>query len=60
MLNFIKRFFCIYCVIYFPFNLLKWCIKLVDLQRLKNLCIPGINPFVHDVLSLNVLLDLVY
>ena len=26
------------------FNLLMWCIKLIDLQILKNPCIPGINP----------------
>ena len=26
------------------FNLLMWCITLIDLQILKNPCIPGINP----------------
>ena len=26
------------------FNVLMWCITLIDLQILKNLCIPGIKP----------------
>ena len=29
---------------FFFFNLLMWCITLIDLQILKNPCIPGINP----------------
>ena len=36
---------CIEIVICFlSFNLLMWCISLVDLQILKNPCIPGIQP----------------
>ena len=26
------------------FNLLVWCITMIDLQMLKNLCLPGISP----------------
>ena len=29
---------------FFSFNLLIWCITLIDLHILKNPCIPGINP----------------
>ena len=29
---------------FFSFNLLMWCITLIDLRILKNPCIPGINP----------------
>ena len=36
---------CIEMIIWFLlFNLLIWCITLIDLQILKNPCIPGINP----------------
>ena len=28
----------------FIFGLLMWCITLIDLRILKNLCIPGIKP----------------
>ena len=47
VLNFVKSFFSasIEMIIWFLFlNLLMWCITLVDLCILKNLCIPGINP----------------
>ena len=30
-------------IIFLPFNLLIWCITLIDLQILKNPCIPGIK-----------------
>ena len=30
-------------IIFFSFNLLTWCITLIDLHVLKNPCIPGIN-----------------
>jgi len=30
------------------FNLLMWCITLIDLQVLKNPCIPGIKPTLHS------------
>ena len=29
---------------FLSFNLLMWCITLIDLQMLKNPCIPGIKP----------------
>ena len=29
---------------FLSFNLLIWCITLIDLHMLKNPCIPGINP----------------
>jgi len=29
---------------FLSFNLLMWCITLIDLQILKNPCIPGIKP----------------
>ena len=29
---------------FFPFSLLMWCVTLIDLQILKNPCLPGINP----------------
>ena len=36
---------CIEIIIWFlSFNLLIWCITLIDLHILKNPCIPGINP----------------
>ena len=46
VLNFVKGFFCIYWDYHmaFSFNLLIWCITLIDLSILKNPCIPGINP----------------
>ena len=46
MLNFIKSFFCIYWDDHMVFILqfVNWCITLIDLQILTNLCIPGINP----------------
>ena len=46
MLNFVKGFFCIYWDynMILSFNLLIWCIILIDLHILKNPCIPGINP----------------
>ena len=31
-------------LIFLSFNLLTWCITLIDLHILKNPCIPGINP----------------
>ena len=45
VLDFVKGFFCIYWDyhIAFSFNLLTWCITLIDLSILKNSCIPGIN-----------------
>ena len=46
MLNFSKAFFAsIEITIWFLFfNLLMWCITLIDLRILKNLCIPVIKP----------------
>ena len=46
VLNFVKSFFCIYWDyhIVFIFNLLIWCITLINLHILNNPCIPGINP----------------
>ena len=46
MLNFVKSLFCIYWddfMIFLFFNLLIWCITLIDLLILKHPCIPGIN-----------------
>ena len=45
VLNFVKGFFCIYWDYHMdlPFNLLIWCITLIDLHILKNPCIPEIN-----------------
>ena len=47
-LNFVKGFLCIYwdkhMFFFFFFNLLMWCITLIDLWILKNPCIPGIKP----------------
>ena len=46
MLNFVKGFLCI-CWnnhMTLSFSLLMWCITLIDLQILKNPCIPGIKP----------------
>jgi len=43
---------------FFSFSLLMWCITLIDLQILKNLCIPGIKAhlvMMHDFF--NMLLD---
>ena len=34
---------------FLSFNLLMWCITLIDLQMLKNPCIPGIKPTWSDV-----------
>ena len=46
MLNFVKGFLCIIEIIiwFWSFSLLMWCITLIDLQILKNPCIPGIKP----------------
>ena len=47
MLNFVKGFLYIYWdnhMFFFFFNLLMWCITLIDLWILKNPCIPGIKP----------------
>ena len=46
MLNFVKGFLCIYWdnISLLFFNLLMWCITLIDFQILKNPCIPGIKP----------------
>ena len=46
MFNFVKAFSAsIEIIIWFlSFNLLMWCITLIDLQILKNPCIPGIKP----------------
>ena len=46
MLNFVKGFLCIYWDIIWLlfFNLLMWCITLIDLRILKNPCISGIKP----------------
>ena len=44
MLNFVKRCFCIWMIIWFLFfNLLMLYITLTDLQILNHPCIPGIN-----------------
>ena len=46
VLNFIKSFFCIYwdgCMIFF-LQWLMWCITMINLKILRNLCIPEINP----------------
>ena len=42
MLNFVKGFLCIYSDNHmaFIFQLLMWCITLIDLRILKNPCIP--------------------
>ena len=48
VLNFIKRFLCIYWddqIVSF----LMWCITLIDLHILKYPCIPGINPTNHVI-----------
>ena len=46
MLNFVKGFPASIEIIisFLPFSLLIWCITLIDLQILKNPCIPGIKP----------------
>ena len=46
VLSFVKDFLCIIEIIiwFLYFNLLMWCITLIDLQILKNPCIPGIKP----------------
>ena len=46
MLNFVKGFLCIYWdnISLLFFNLLMWCITLIDLWILKNPCTPGIKP----------------
>ena len=46
VLNFVKGLFCIYWDYHMvlSFNLIIWCIALIDLHILKNHCIPGINP----------------
>ena len=50
MFNCVKDFLCIYwltiCIIIWSlsFNLLLWCITLIDLQTLKNPCTSGIKP----------------
>ena len=46
VLNFVKGFFASTEIIiwFLSFNLLIWCITLIDLHILKNPCIPGINP----------------
>ena len=46
VLNFVKAFFCLYGDnhMVLSFNLLIWCITLINLHILKNPCIPGINP----------------
>ena len=45
VLNFVKGFYCIYWDdhMVFIFQLLTWCITLIDFHTLKNPCIPGIN-----------------
>ena len=45
VLNFVKGFFCTYWDYHMvlSFNLLIWCITLIDLCILKNPCIPGIK-----------------
>ena len=46
MLNFVKGFLCIYWDNHtvLSFNLLIWCITLIDLHILKNPCISGTRP----------------
>ena len=46
MLNFVKGFLCIYWDNHmaFFFNLLMWCITLIDLWIFNNPCLPGIKP----------------
>ena len=46
VLNFVEAFSASFEMIlwFFSFNLLIWCITLIDLHILKNSCIPGINP----------------
>ena len=45
VLNFVKSFSALMNTIWFLFfNLLMWCITLIDLWILKNPCIPGIKP----------------
>ena len=57
-LNFVKGFLCIYWDNHFFSNLLMWCITLIDLQILKNPCIPGMNPTRSVVYELfNVVLN---
>ena len=47
VLNFVKSLLCIYWDVYFLFfSLLILCITLIDLQILKNPCIPGMNPVI--------------
>ena len=51
-----KNFFCIYWDdhMVLSFNLLIWCIALINLHILKNLCIPGINPTWSWCMSLSI------
>ena len=43
---------------FLSFNLLMWCITLIDLQILKNPCIPGIKPtWPWCMIFFNMLLD---
>ena len=51
VLNFVKAFSCIYWDdhMVFIFNLLIWCITVIDLHILKNPCTPGINPLEHGL-----------
>ena len=46
VLNFVKSFLCMYWgdYMFLSFNLLRWCITLIDFCILKNPCIPGIKP----------------
>ena len=46
VMNSVIGFFCIYWEdhVVFSFNLLIWCITLIDLHIMKHSCIPGINP----------------
>ena len=46
VLNFVKSFSALIknTIWFLFFNLLMWCITLIDLWILKNFCIPGINP----------------
>ena len=60
MLTFSKAFSAsIEIIIWFlSFNLLMWCITLIDLRMLKNPCIPGIKPsWSWCMIFFNVLLD---
>ena len=44
ILNFIRKIFCIWMIIWFLFfSLLMWCITLIDLWILNHPCLPGIN-----------------